>query len=90
MVEPGTLAVLLYGADKVESESKLARELQELGATVLGIGGPGDVTLTVGVQPALAGLAVLPALQLLGERMAQSRGIDTSAPRRLTKVVKLT
>jgi len=90
MVESGTLAVLLYGADKVESEAKLARELQELGAIVLGIGGPGDVTLTVGVQPALAGLAVLPALQLLGERMAQSRGIDTSAPRHLTKVVKLT
>ena len=41
------------------------------------------------VDPALAGLACLPALQLLGERAAQSRNIDTVTPRHLSKVVTL-
>jgi glucosamine--fructose-6-phosphate aminotransferase (isomerizing) len=37
----------------------------------------------------LRGLTVLPALQILGERAAQARNIDTVAPRHLTKVVML-
>jgi glucosamine--fructose-6-phosphate aminotransferase (isomerizing) len=40
-------------------------------------------------SPALVGLACLPALQLLGERVAQAHDIDTVAPRHLTKVVTL-
>jgi glucosamine--fructose-6-phosphate aminotransferase (isomerizing) len=34
-------------------------------------------------------LAMLPALQLLGERMANARALDTSAPRNLTKIVRV-
>ena len=71
------------------AEATLAGELQEKGAIVLGLGGPGDISLKVPVDPALAGLACLPALQLLGERAAQSRNIDTVTPRHLSKVVTL-
>jgi glucosamine--fructose-6-phosphate aminotransferase (isomerizing) len=89
LVDERTIAVLLYSADQREAETKLARELQDKGARVIGFGGPGDVTLGVAGDPALAGLVALPALQLLGERAAQSRNIDTMAPRHLTKVVML-
>ena len=56
---------------------------------VVGFGGPGDLELTVDCDPALAGLCVLPALQVLGERAAQAKGVDTVSPRHLTKVVML-
>ena len=36
-----------------------------------------------------AGLAALPALQILGEHLALMKGIDTEHPRNLTKVVVL-
>ena len=89
LVDERTVAVLLYGADQREAEAKLARELQDKGAKVIGFGGPGDVSLALDCAPALAGLACLPALQLLGERAAQAQNIDTVAPRHLTKVVML-
>jgi len=56
---------------------------------VIGFGGPGDARFEVTCDPALIGLASLPALQLLGERAAQAHNIDTGAPRHLTKVVTL-
>ncbi|HTJ58982.1 MAG TPA: SIS domain-containing protein [Devosiaceae bacterium] len=89
LVDEGTAAILLYGDVNAEGEATLARELQEKGALVIGLGGPGDLSLPVGLSPATRGLAALPALQLLGERAAQSRNIDTVAPRHLTKVVML-
>lgn len=89
LVDEGTAAVLLYGEANAEAEATLSRELQEKGALVIGLGGPGDFSLPVGVGPATRGLACLPALQLLGERAAQARNIDTVAPRHLTKVVTL-
>jgi len=89
LVDDRTVAVLLYSADQHDAEAKLARELQDKGARVIGFGGPGDASFTVDCDPALAGLACLPALQLLGERVAQGRNIDTMAPRHLTKVVML-
>ena len=89
LVDERTIAVLLYSADQRDAEAKLARELQDKGAVVIGFGGPGDVSLTVDGDPALAGLVCLPALQILGERAAQARNIDTMAPRHLTKVVML-
>ncbi len=58
------------------------------GARVLGFGGPGDIEVPL-AAPALAGLAALPALQLIGERVAGARGLDTVQPRHLTKVVML-
>lgn len=89
LVEERTAAVMLHGADEIASETALVGELQAKGALVIGFGGAGDLAFAVDCHPALRGLAVLPALQLLGERMAQSRKLDTTAPRHLTKVVTL-
>jgi glucosamine--fructose-6-phosphate aminotransferase (isomerizing) len=89
LVDGGTIAVMLYSSDQTEAEIKLVEELREKGAMVIGIGGPGDIELAVDVDLSLAGLVFLPALQILGERAAQARRIDTVFPRHLTKVVTL-
>lgn len=89
LVDDKALVVMLYSSDQKQEEIKLVGELQEKGAFVIGFGGPGDLELAVDVDLSLAGLAVLPALQVLGERVAQSRRIDTVSPRHLTKVVTL-
>ncbi|NLS17545.1 SIS domain-containing protein [Rhizobium sp. P40RR-XXII] len=89
LVDKNTTVVMLYSADQKAAEALLVEELREKGATVLGFGGPGDLELAVDCDPALAGLCVLPALQVLGERAAQSKGVDTVSPRHLTKVVML-
>jgi glucosamine--fructose-6-phosphate aminotransferase (isomerizing) len=89
LVDERTVAVLLYSADQAEAEAKLAGELQDKGALVIGFGGPGDLSFAVDGDAALSGLICLPALQILGERAAQARNIDTIAPRHLTKVVML-
>lgn len=89
LVDEKTVVVILYSADQKAAEALLVEELREKGATVIGFGGPGDLELNVDCDPALAGLCVLPALQILGERAAQSKGIDTVTPRHLTKVVML-
>ena len=89
LIDERAAAVVLYSSDQREAEAKLVGELQEKGAFVIGIGGPGDLELSVDVDLSLAGLVMLPALQILGERVAQARGIDTLSPRHLTKVVSL-
>lgn len=89
LVDGKTAVVMLYSADQKDAEIKLVEELREKGAFVVGLGGPGDIALPVDGDPALAGLVVLPTLQILGERAAQSRSIDTVSPRHLTKVVTL-
>lgn len=89
LVDGKTVAVILYSSDQKEAETKLVGELREKGAVVIGVGGPGDLELAVDVDLSLAGLVVLPALQVLGERAAQARQIDTVSPRHLTKVVTL-
>lgn len=89
LVDAKTVAVMLYSSDQREAETKLVGELREKGAVVVGVGGPGDLELAVDVDLSLAGLVVLPALQVLGERAAQARQIDTVSPRHLTKVVTL-
>jgi glucosamine--fructose-6-phosphate aminotransferase (isomerizing) len=89
LVDERTAAVMLHGQGQPTSEASLVGELQAKGARVLGFGGPGDISFNVNCAPSLAGLAVLPALQLLGERTAQAHNLDTSAPRHLTKVVTL-
>ncbi len=81
LVDERTVAVLLYSADQRAAEAKLAGELIDKGALVVGIGGEGNISFAVPAEPALAGLVYLPALQLLGERVAQSRKLDTAAPR---------
>ncbi|MGO8657155.1 glucosamine-fructose-6-phosphate aminotransferase, partial [Rhizobium ruizarguesonis] len=73
LVDGKTVAVMLYSSDQREAETKLVGELREKGAVVIGVGGPGDLELAVDVDLSLAGLVVLPALQVLGERAAQAR-----------------
>jgi glucosamine--fructose-6-phosphate aminotransferase (isomerizing) len=70
-------------------EAELVQELQAKGATVLGLGGMGDISLDLPPDAALRGLLTLPVLQLLGETIAQVKGLDSTAPRHLTKVVLL-
>ena len=89
LLDERTVGVMLYGDARPDDEATLVAEMREKGARVIGYGGPGDVSLAVPVIPPLAGLAVLPALQLLGERVAGAKGLDTLHPRHLTKVVML-
>lgn len=89
LIDPKSAAVILYTRDQMDSEAQLATELQDKGASVIGFGGPGDISFEITGEPALAGLICLPALQILGERVAQEHQLDTMAPRHLTKVVTL-
>lgn len=89
LVDDATIAVMLYTAAEREAEAKLVRDVTDKGGRAIGFGGPGDASFEVQADAVTFGLAVLPALQLLGERAAQARNIDTVAPRHLTKVVTL-
>ena len=89
LVDDGTAVVMLYHPDTAADEAVLVAELQAKGVFVIGIGGPGDVSLAVVSGVPLRGAEVLPVLQLLGERYAVAKGIDTTSPRHLTKVVVL-
>lgn len=90
LVDERTVAVVLYSTDQHAAEAKLAGELRDKGALVIGLGGEGDAGFAVPAEPTLAPLVYLPALQIIGERVAQQRKLDTAAPRHLTKVVTLT
>lgn len=89
LIDEGSLVVLLYSEDTLAEESRLATEIQEKGGKVIGFGGPGDISIPLSG----AGLArlpeILPALQVFGQRIAESKNIDTTTPRHLTKVVVL-
>lgn len=89
LIDKGSLVVLLYGSGTASDEATLAAELQAKGAHVIGFGGPGDLAIGVQADMPAAALRVLPALQLLGEKVALARNIDTETPRHLTKVVVL-
>ncbi len=90
LVDETTFAVLLYSPDTRGEEAKVASELRAKGAVVVGFDGPGDVAVAVAADPLVRALVMLPALQILGERVAAARGLDTAAPRHLSKVVVLT
>jgi glucosamine--fructose-6-phosphate aminotransferase (isomerizing) len=90
LVDKRTLVVLLYHPAAIAEEAVLAGELAAKGARVIGIGGPGDLTWKLAGEAPLRALAALPALQLLGERVAQRNGINSVAPRHLSRVVRLT
>ncbi|NVN11558.1 SIS domain-containing protein [Nguyenibacter vanlangensis] len=89
LIDERSMVVFLYHPDTLEEESLLAGELMAKGARVLGIGGPGTVSLSVTGDADVRPLVVLPMLQLLGEYVARARGLDTLAPRHLTKVVTI-
>jgi len=89
LVDAQSVVVMLHSADGMAAELKVADEIRAKGAVVISLGGPSEVGFPVDVPPALRPLVYLPALQVLGERVAQMKGLDTAAPRHLTKVVVL-
>ena len=89
LIDDGSIVVMLYSADSADDEAALAVELQAKGARVIGFGGPGDLTVGSPADRPAAALRALPALQLLGEKVALAKNINTETPRHLTKVVVL-
>jgi glucosamine--fructose-6-phosphate aminotransferase (isomerizing) len=89
LVDDKTCVVLIYSPQTRDEEAKLYAELKEKGAFVIGIGGPGDLYVDVAQHDLDRSMTILPALQLFGERLAQHKGLDSTAPRHLTKVVRL-
>jgi glucosamine--fructose-6-phosphate aminotransferase (isomerizing) len=89
LVDNAVCVVLIYSPSTYDEEAKLCAELQAKGALVIGFGGPGDVSILQSTAGLDRSLAILPALQLFGERLAQYKKLDSTAPRHLTKVVRL-
>jgi glutamine---fructose-6-phosphate transaminase (isomerizing) len=89
LIDEGSLAVMLYSSETLSEEAQLTLELRQKAASVIGFGGPGDLSLEMAESSVLRGLLALPCLQWLGERVAQSKGLNTREPRHLTKVVVL-
>jgi glucosamine--fructose-6-phosphate aminotransferase (isomerizing) len=89
LIDEGSLVVILYSEDTLDEEAKLAREIQDKGGKVIGLGGPGDLSIPLKGRGLARIPEMLPALQVFGERIAGLKEIDTTAPRHLTKVVVL-
>lgn len=89
LVDDKTFAVVVYNGETAEEEAGVIRDIRDKGAFVLAFGGPGDLSIGVPAGNEDRVLAALPALQILGERVAEMRGTDTEAPRHLNKVVVL-
>jgi glucosamine--fructose-6-phosphate aminotransferase (isomerizing) len=89
LVDQKTFALMMYSTDTLAEEAKVAGEIRDKGAYLVGFGGPGDLSIPVALEGPQRALAILPALQILGERVAGERGLDTVAPRHLNKVVVL-
>jgi glucosamine--fructose-6-phosphate aminotransferase (isomerizing) len=89
LIDAGSLVVVLYSDETASEEAALVAELQAKGAAVIGFNGPGDLSIDLGQTGPAAALACLPALQLLGEKVALQKGINSETPRHLTKVVLL-
>ncbi len=89
LIDGGSLVVLLYSKQTAAEEAALAAELQAKRARVIGFGGAGDLVIGSAADHPASALTLLPALQLLGEKAAVDRNIDTETPRHLTKVVVL-
>lgn len=89
LIDDHSVVTILYHPATRGEEEQLADELRAKGAFVIGLGGKGDLSFAVDGEKDAVSLVYLPTLQLLGERIAQMRGQDTSAPRHLSKVVVL-
>ena len=89
LIDDKSLVVMLYSESTAAEEARVAADVQAKGAKVIGFGGLGDLRVDLGLTGAGFGLACLPALQMLGEMVALQKGIDSEAPRHLTKVVVL-
>ena len=89
LIDEHSLVVMLYSESTAAEEARVVADVQAKGAKVIGFGGPGDLRIDLGATGPEFGLACLPALQMLGEMVARLKGIDSAAPRHLTKVVVL-
>ncbi|WP_397453294.1 SIS domain-containing protein [Pseudomonas sp. NA-150] len=89
LVDDNTCIVILYSPDTLAEETVLAAELQAKGALVIGLGGPGDLSLPISHEGLERSLVMLPALQLFGELLARHKHLDSTAPRHLSKIVLL-
>ncbi len=89
LIDQRSLVVMLYSADTAAEEAALVEELRAKGAVVVGFNGPGDLRIDLCGDDFANALACLPSLQLLGEKVALAKGINSEAPRHLTKVVVL-
>ena len=89
LIDEKSLVVMLYSEGTAAEEARVVADVQAKGAKVIGFGGPGDLRIDLDVAGPEFGLACLPALQMLGEMVARLKGIDSEAPRHLTKVVVL-
>lgn len=88
LIDERSVVVIFYSDDAAQ-EAKVAGDAQAKGAKVIGINGPGDLRIDLGLKGPAACLAALPALQIMGEYVALMKGINSEAPRHLTKVVVL-
>jgi glucosamine--fructose-6-phosphate aminotransferase (isomerizing) len=88
LIDDRSVVTLLYDTDTAREEATVAADVRAKGARVIGIGGPGDLSVPRPDSGAAA-LIILPALQLLGEMVAKQKNINTETPRHLTKVVML-
>ncbi|WP_438754396.1 SIS domain-containing protein [Pararhizobium sp. O133] len=89
LIDSQSVVVILYSPETLEDEAKVAREVQALGAHVIGLGGPGDLSIPLSQTGPARALELLPALQIIGERVANQKNMDTAQPRNLSKVVVL-
>lgn len=89
LIDERSLVVMLYSLQTAGEEAALVAELQAKGAVVIGVNGPGNLRLDTGLTDAANALATLPALQLMGEKVALFKCINSETPRHLTKVVVL-
>ncbi|WP_337268328.1 SIS domain-containing protein [Oryzifoliimicrobium ureilyticus] len=89
LIDDKSVVVILYSQDTVQEEALVAEDVRKKGAKVIGLGGPGDLEISLSQTGAARALEVLPALQIIGERVANQKGVDTAAPRHLSKVVIL-
>lgn len=89
LIDESSVVVILYSPDTLEEEARVAADVQAKGAKVIGLGGPGDLEIPLAQSGIARALEVLPALQIIGERVANQKNVDTAAPRHLSKVVVL-
>lgn len=89
LVTEASLLVMLYSTETKGIEEKVTADVTAKGAAAIGFGGAGDLAVSLAEDGPTRALEILPALQLLGEQVALAKGLDTTAPRHLTKVVTL-
>ncbi len=97
VVDDEAAAVLVAAGDGplLGAMTELAREVGELGARTIGIGGDAGFGAACDVEvagtdlpEALAPLALIVPAQLMVEGLARARGLDPDAPRGLSKVTQ--